>query len=150
MKFIFTDGSNPDFIRLCHMLDDCLNEIAGGEKNRAQYIPYNTLEDIHDVVLAYEDNAAIGCAGFKLYQPGIAEVKRVFIEKAQRGRGISKQLMCELEGRAREKGFCKLILETGEPLVEAMNLYRSIGYKVMDHYGQYKEMPESVCMLKVL
>ena len=50
MNFIYTDGCNQDFVKLCHLLDDYLNEITGGEENRKQYIKYNTLEDIHDVV----------------------------------------------------------------------------------------------------
>lgn len=43
-----------------------------------------------------------------------------------------------------------LILESGEPLVAAMALYRQIGYKVIPNYGQYKDMPDSICMKKEL
>jgi len=31
-----------------------------------------------------------------------------------------------------------------------MGLYHSIGFKVIENYGQYKNMPESICMEKVL
>ncbi len=41
MRFEYTDGNNKDFIELCHGLDDFLNELVGGEENRAEYIPYN-------------------------------------------------------------------------------------------------------------
>ncbi|MBP1765049.1 MAG: GCN5-related N-acetyltransferase [Firmicutes bacterium] len=150
MQFLFTDGCNQDFITLCWLLDDYLNEIAGGEKNRAQYIPYNTLEDIHDVVIAYENNNPIGCASFKFFETDTAEVKRVFIKKEYRGKGISEQLMRLLENRAIEKGFTKLVLESGEPLVEAMGLYRKIGYSIIENYGPYKNLSDSICMQKVL
>lgn len=86
MEFIFTDGCNQDFILLCHLLDDYLNDIVGGEENRKQYLPYNTLEDIHDVVLAYQDDYPIGCASFKFYENGVAEVKRVYVRKEYRGK----------------------------------------------------------------
>lgn len=150
MNFIYTNGSNLDFIELCHLLDCYLNEIAGGEKNRSQYIQYNALNDIKDVVLAYKNDKPIGCASFKYYAANTAEVKRVFVMKEYRCNGISKQLMELLENRAREKGIDKLILESGEPLVEAMGLYYSIGYKVIENYGQYENMPESICMGKIL
>lgn len=150
MKFIYTDGCNQDFIELCHLLDNHLNEIAGGEKNRAQYIQYNTLEDIRDVVLVYNDNVPVGCASFKLYENGVAEVKRVFIKEEFRGKGISKQLMGLLEKRAIEKGFCELVLESGAILVEAMGLYNQLGYVVIENYGQYKDLKESICMQKKL
>ena len=150
MRFIYTDGSNKDFIGLCHMLDDFLNELVGGEQNRAQYIPYNKLDDIHDVILAYDGDISVGCASFKKYDEENAEVKRVFIKDEYRGRGISKTLMSMLEERARKQGYYYLILESGEPLVAAMALYRKLGYKVIPNYGQYKDMSESICMRKEL
>lgn len=46
MEFVHTDGQNGDFTMLYGLLDDDLNEAAGGENQRKQYIQYNTLEDI--------------------------------------------------------------------------------------------------------
>ncbi|SHJ32503.1 GNAT family N-acetyltransferase [Propionispora hippei] len=151
MKFIYTDGRNQDFVKLCQLLDDYLNELAGGEANRQQYIPYNTLDAIRDVVLAYDDSSSpIGCASFKFYDNKVAEVKRVFVKSEYRGKGISKELMRLLEARAKEKGYNILLLETGASLVEAMGLYRSLGYGIMQNYGQYKDLQESICMQKNL
>lgn len=150
VNFIYTEGCNQDFMELCHLLDNHLNKIASGEKNRAQYIQYNTLKDIHDVVLAYNDNVPVGCASFKFYENRVAEVKRVFIKEEFRGKGISKQLMRLLEKRAIEKGFCKLVLESGAPLVEAMGLYKQLDYFIIENYGQYKDLKESICMQKIL
>lgn len=55
-----------------------------------------------------------------------------------------------LENAAREKGYRYLILESGEPLISAMALYRKIGYEIIPNYGQYKDMKDSVCMRKRL
>ena len=150
MRFEYTDGCNKDFIELCHGLDGFLNELVGGEENRAEYIQYNKLEDIHDVVIAYDDDVPVGSASFKKYDDENAEVKRVFVKEAYRGQGISYELMKMLEERARKKGFKYFILESGEPLVAAMALYRKIGYTVIPNYGQYTDMVESVCMKKKL
>ena len=150
MRFEYTDGCSKDFIELCHGLDAFLNELVGGEENRSEYIQYNKLDDIHDVVIAYDNDIPAGCASFKKYDDENAEVKRVFVKKEYRGQGISNELMKMLEERAREKGFKYLILESGEPLVAAMVLYRKIGYKVIPNYGQYINMKESVCMKKKL
>ncbi len=150
MRFEYTDGSNADFIELCHDLDDFLNEIAGGEEKRAEYIHYNQLNDIHDVFVAYDNDVPVGSASFKKYDDECAEVKRVFVKQEYRGKGISIRLMELLENTARKQGYRYLILESGEPLVAAMALYRKIGYKVIPNYGQYKNMPDSVCMKKKL
>ena len=150
MRFVYTNGGNSDFIELCHSLDIYLNELVGGEENRAEYIPYNQLDDIHDVIVAYDGDIPVGSASFKKYDDESAEVKRVFIKPEYRNKGISSKIMELLENIAREQGYHYLILESGEPLVAAMVLYRKIGYKVIPNYGQYKDMPDSICMRKIL
>ena len=150
MRFEYTDGCNKDFIELCHELDSFLNEIVGGEENRKEYIPYNRLDYIHDVIMAYDNDLPAGCASFKRYNAVCAEVKRVFLRKEYRGKGISKEMMKMLEERGRQKGFLYFILESGEPLVAAMALYRKTGYNVIPNYGQYRGMDKSVCMKKKL
>ena len=150
MTFEHMDGSNKDFVALCHELDTYLNDIVGGEENRTEYIPYNSLDNIHDAFVAYDGDKAVGCAAFKRYNDESAEVKRVFICEGYRGRGISKKLMELLEQTAIEKGHSCLILESGEILVEAMALYRRIGFQAIPNYGPYVDMPESVCMKKEL
>lgn len=150
MQIKITNGQDGDFIQLCHALDRFLNELVGGEENRAQYIPYNALDDIHDVLVAYENDIPIGCASFKRYDDGSAEVKRVFVQEEYRSKGIGRVLMESLEQLAKDKGYSCLILESGEPLAAAMRLYRSLGYTVIPNYGQYVNMSDSVCMEKVL
>lgn len=150
MTFEHTNGGNKDFVELCHELDAYLNYIVGGEENRAEYIPYNSLDDIHDAFVVYDEAQAVGCAAIKRYDDESAEVKRVFIRKEYRGQGISKKLMELLEQTAKEQGYSCLLLESGEILVEAMALYRKVGFKVIPNYGPYVNMPESVCMKKEL
>ena len=67
MRFEYTDGNDKDFIGLCHGLDCFFNELVGGEENRSEYIQYNKLDDIHDVVIAYDSKIPVGCASFKKY-----------------------------------------------------------------------------------
>ena len=150
MNYQYTDGTDPDFITLCQLLDENLNELVGGETQREQYKQYNTLDSIHDVLLLYEEGVPIGCASFKYYDDGVAELKRVFLRKDYRGKGIAKELVGRIEASARAKGFQKMILETGKPLVDAFGLYTRLGYQVIPSYGQYKDMPLSVCMSKEL
>ena len=150
MRSVYTDGGSLDFMELCHELDDFFNELVGGEENRAEYIPYNQLDDIHNVIVAYDDDIPVGSVSFKKYDDECAEVKRVFVKEEYRNKGIANELMELLENTAREQGYRYLILESGAPLVAAMALYRKIGYKVIPNYGQYREMPNSICMKKEL
>lgn len=150
VSYQITNGADPRFAELCRQLDIFLNELVGGEHNRSAYIPYNALTDIHDVVLACDADRPVGCAGLRVYTGACAEVKRVFVHPAYRGRGIAKALMARLERMAKTQGYTRLVLETGAPLVAAMGLYRAAGYRVIPNYGPYAGMPASVCMEKRL
>ena len=150
MELVYTNGSDERFIELCRELDDFLNDVIGGEKQREKYNQYNKLTDIHDVILVVENGKAVGCGSYKRYNAEIAEIKRVFVRESHRGKGFSKHIMYALEQKARENGYKKLILETGNLLEAAINLYINCGYVIIENYGQYINMPESVCMMKEL
>lgn len=150
MRCVYTDGRDNDFVELCRQLDDNLDELVGGFEQRKSYVQYNMLENIHDVILFYDMEKPIACASFKYYEEGTAEMKRVFVRREYRGQGISKELIRTLEARAREKGYHKMILETGKPLIAATKLYLGMGYQIIDNYGQYKNMTLSICMSKEL
>lgn len=150
MDIKHSNGSDPDFISLCRQLDQFLNELAGGEENRAEYIPYNALDDIRHSFLAYQDGIAVGCASFKEFEPGVAEVKRVFVKPEYRGDKIAGRLLTELEKEAGRQGYHTLVLETGDALVSAAKLYKRIGFCPIDNYGPYINMPKSVCMKKAI
>lgn len=148
MNVIYTNGENKDFILLCRMLDESIDEIVGDNTRINLYAQYNLLNHIHDVFLCYDNDIPVACASYKNYDEGVAEVKRVFVRKDYRGRGLSKLLMEQLEAKAKEQGYKSLILETGKPLEAAFGLYSKLGFRVTENYGQYKDMPLSICMIK--
>lgn len=150
MELIYTDGSSADFIFLCSMLDAYLNALAGGEENRAEYVPLNKLDDIRDAFVLYDGALPVGCASFKEYEEGVAEIKRVYVRDEYRGQGLSRMLMQAVEEKAKQKSYRSLILETGKPLVSAVALYTNMGYTAIPNYGPYACMGESVCMRKDL
>lgn len=150
MELIYTDGRDKRFASLCEELDEHLNFVSGGEKQRKRYIQYNTLENIHDVVMVVEHEQAVACGSFKEYDPDIAEIKRVFTKEGYRKRGYSQSIMAALEKRALDKGYKKLVLETGRLFQDAIRMYTAYGFRVIENYGPYKNMIESVCMEKEL
>jgi N-acetylglutamate synthase-like GNAT family acetyltransferase len=48
-------------------------------------------------LVARQEGAAVGCAGLKLLPRNTAEVRRVFVTPAARGRGIGSGLLRKLE-----------------------------------------------------
>ena len=80
----------------------------------------------------------IGCAGWRRHGAD-AELKRMFIAKAARGRGLGRRLLATIEDSAREAGCQRLILETGDRQPEAVALYESAGYVRIEDFGYYAD-----------
>jgi GNAT superfamily N-acetyltransferase len=74
----------------------------------------------------------------------------MFVCKEQRGKGLSKKILKELESWAKEKNYRYAVLETSIYFATARNLYTTSGYEVIPNYGPYAGLPESVCMKKQL
>jgi ribosomal protein S18 acetylase RimI-like enzyme len=74
---------------------------------------------------------AVGCAGVSLVPSApepTAELQRVFVEPAFRGRGIATALLDAAESAARDLGAAVVRLDTRHDLVEALALYARRGY----------------------
>lgn len=71
----------------------------------------------------------VGCGALKLHADGVAELKRMWIAPDVRGLGLGRRLLAELEERAAAAGMGLARLETNRALAEAVELYRSAGYR---------------------
>lgn len=148
IRLLRTDSDNNDFINLIELLDI---ELWQRNQNRQkEYVGFNKIENLQTVVIAYLDEQAAGCGCFKEFDLHTAEIKRMFVPEKFRGKGISKLVLDELEKWAVELGYKTAILETGKPHFEAISLYLKSGYMQTENYGQYKNMPNSVCYRKNL
>lgn len=90
----------------------------------------------HGVFLvAARDGTALGCGGLRRLTPEVAEIKRLFVSRPGRGRGIGRAVLCALEDRARSLGYRTVRLDNdgGEPA--ALELFRSQGYRPIGDYN---------------
>lgn len=69
-----------------------------------------------------------GSAGFRLLDDTTAELTRVFLYEAMRGRGGAGLLVRAAEEAARAAGATRMVLDTRGDLVEARALYARLGY----------------------
>lgn len=136
----------PDFLHLCDELDQFLNRAIGGEDKREKYKKYNHLNTMDYVIIAYDGQYAAGCAALRKYSETEVEVKRVFVKEAYRGQGIGGQMLVHLIKHAQELGYRRMLLETGVFLDASVRLYKRYGFEQIENYGDYKNMPESLCM----
>jgi GNAT superfamily N-acetyltransferase len=104
--------------------------------------------DVSLVVLARDaDGTPVGCGALRVLEPGVAEVKRMYVVPAARGRGVSRRVLAALEAAAGERGWTRLRLETGPRQPEAIGLYESAGYRPIPAFGRYVDDPDAGCSL---
>ncbi len=146
MEFIkkFTDGLDPDFAILSDEVEQEFYELYGEEQKK--YTVYNGLAGIHDAILLYSKDVPFACAGFKVFEGNTVELKRVYVNKEYRGHGYSTYIVKQLLDRAKEKGYKRMILETGYKQKAAIALYKKLGFQIMENYGQYSGDSNSICM----
>ena len=141
--------TDKDVISLIEKLDAYL-KISDGEDHDF-YNQFNGTDTIEHMLVAYKDEVPVGCGAIKHFDASRAEVKRMFVDQTYRGQGIAAKLLAQLEQWAKEKGYKKCILETGERQVAAVQLYQKSKYKRMHtNYGQYKGIAQSICFEKTL
>ena len=94
--------------------------------------------------------AAVACGALQALEPGVGEVKRMYVRPAYRGRGLSRIMLAAVEKLAAQRGIHILRLETGRVYDAALGLYTSSGYSEIPLYGQYVGHPLSICFEKRL
>ncbi len=82
-----------------------------------------------------EGGKSLACGGVKTHEAGVGEIKRMYVDPAARRRGLSRDLLWELERAATQLGMKRLLLDTAEPLQSAQALYRSSGYQEVPDYN---------------
>lgn len=93
----------------------------------------------------------VGCAALRpLDEPGVAEVKRMYVRPAARGSGVARALLDAVEAAARERGMTRLVLETGTAQPEAIRFYLREGYAEIPRFGAYAGSDLSRCFARSL
>jgi GNAT superfamily N-acetyltransferase len=145
---IRTNAKHKDFVALVQELDAYLAITDGSE--HAFYDQYNKLDDIQHAVMLYDNEVAVSCGAIKELYPDVMEVKRMFTQKAHRGKGYASAVLEALELWAKELFYKRCILETGKRQEEAIAFYKNMKYVIIPNYGQYVGMENSVCFEKEL
>ena len=85
-----------------------------------------------------EDGDCIACVAARFYrEAGYAEIKRLYVQEAYRGLGLSRKLMSAIETEILAQGIDCARLEMGVYQPEADALYRSLGYRNVKPFGEY-------------
>jgi len=86
-------------------------------------------------VVGFEDDEPVCCGGVKRLSDDACEIKKMFVAPDARGRGVARELLVELERRARELGFGVARLDTGPRQPRAQRMYERAGYVAIANFN---------------
>lgn len=109
--------------------------------------PAGTDRDLEDIEASYfarggvfevvqaNDGRIVGSVGLYPLRNRVCELRKMYLARAARGRGLGKQLMDRMLSQARGLGFRRIELETARPLVEAIGLYQRYGFRPIEGHA---------------
>ena len=107
--------------------------------------------------VGYLDGVPVATGAWRLRQDLVvdgsdrtAEIKRMYVVKAARGRRLARAMLAHLEETASGAGAEVMVLETGAAQPEAIALYVSSGYQRITPFGFYQDSPLVRCFARRL
>lgn len=92
-------------------------------------------------MLAFVDDKACGIGCLKNINPGIGEIKRMYVNPSFRNNGAGQGILQALVNAAKETGYTKVRLDSPKFMEAAHALYRKLGFTAIQVYPEV-EIPE--------
>ncbi len=139
--------NNPDFIRLCTLLEqEHVNVIKEQRSPKGNCL--NNLDKFTTIFVAYDSDKAIGCIALKDKVNDTIELGRLYVMPEYRKKGVATLLFNTVFKYSKELNAKKIILDTYKRFENAISLYKKLGFYEIDNY--IENSPYSICMEKEL
>jgi len=87
------------------------------------------------LLVADATGEVVGTAAVRVLEPGLGELKRMWLRPSRQGRGLGRRLMDACLDEARGLGCRALRLDTQAKLEAAVHLYRAYGFSEIPRYN---------------
>jgi putative acetyltransferase len=101
-------------------------------------------------LVAYQNGSPVACGALRPLDETAAEIRRLFVVRHMRRRGVGRALLAALEAAAAGFGYRLMRLETGNRQLAATGLYDAYGFVRIEPFGEHVGDPTSVCYEKAV
>ncbi|WP_210593883.1 helix-turn-helix domain-containing GNAT family N-acetyltransferase [Streptomyces sp. GESEQ-35] len=96
--------------------------------------PHEVSGDAGAFFVAYEEGRPVGCGALRRLEPGVGEIRHVWVHPDARRLGLARRILDALERESRRRAFDVVRLDTHAALTEAQAMYRACGYTEIPAY----------------
>lgn len=151
LQISLVDPREPEAAALIRAMTEEVTKIYDHKIDGAgNFKPEDVLVPGSGFLVGRVESRAVACGAYRPLEPGVAEIKRMFVAPEHRGRGYSKAMLSTLERMARESGYDAVRLETRPLQSAAIALYERQGYVRIPNYGMYEGKQNCLCYEKSL
>ncbi len=87
------------------------------------------------LLLAEYEGQLAGCVALHQWEPGVCEMKRLYLRLSFRGKGLGRVIAETIIAEARNIGYRHMRLDTIEPIMkDAVEMYRKLGFREIAPY----------------
>jgi len=143
-EIVAASPDHPDAVALIAELDAHLGSRGYPDASRHGYSVEKLLREGVAFFVSRCEGSPAGCGGVQIYGTEYAELKRMYVRPAFRGRGLGRSMLIHLAEYSRRRGAKTLRLETGIHEAAAIGLYESFGFRRRPPFGEYRNDPFSL------
>ncbi len=138
------------FIEFSELLGEVLGEYANQPwfgphwkylAEEADSLPGSYVGPEGCLLLAEYKGETAGCIALTKLSDGVSELKRLYVRLGFRRMGVGRSLVKAVIAKGQQAGYHRIRLSTNYLLSEAVCLYNSCGFEVIDHY---EELPKDI------
>lgn len=134
--------TNPALVEMFGRLSVSLGHSKQEEASKLQF----NQGGLQLAVVAWHDGKAVGCGLLRQEENGVAELKRVYSDRA----GVGSAILQYLQHAAQQRGYLKLLAAVRLTNSKAINFFFAKGFKKCASYGKYRYSSQMLCLEKTL
>lgn len=153
-KIVFRDAGSGDMDGVRLLIREYVESLGldlgfQGLEEELSQLPGKYAAPEGALIVAVSGTTLCGCVALKKLEPGICEMKRLYVREGFKGRGIGRMLVSRILEQATAMGYRAMRLDSLETMRPAVALYRSFGFEATEPYV-FNPLPGALYMEKLL